>query len=492
MVRIIVSGHFLTIPLQDLFPWVLDEIKSLSTFQFKENLKSGGITVNPVPMYEVADGRIYLGIGYLESVQSLLVRTAIPFTVIRDIHPAERRADSNRFSVDWLAMSEKLSLRTFQPEALAIMERHDRGIIQAPPAFGKSFLFTAYALAHPRAKIHIVSESISILGRIYRELSKHMLVGMVGDSRKDFARVTLVSAYSLDRIEFEDPTSDRFADVVLADEVSQLAAPSIFSKLSRYRYNRMYGFDADPYCRFDGAHGALESIFGKVIFSRTYHDCQRAGIVSPIEVEWIPLEGPDITSHLKERTAIIRRGIWRNEIRNRLIIDKVNSLPQDEQCLILCSTIDHLLCLKKMDPDLLIVYAGNGMDKDRYTNLVLAGILDKDRDPIISNSLLQDYARAFESGEIKRVAANSVWDTGVSFEMLRHLFVAHGMRSRRAALQGPGRVSRIHNASGKSVGKVYDINDIWNSTFQKNSSERGKVYACHQWGQSGSVPQSRR
>jgi len=89
----------------------------------------------------------------------------------------------------------------------------------------------------------------------------------------------------------------------------------------------------------------------------------------------------------------------------------------------------------------------------------------------------------FETGELKRVIATDVWATGVDFEALQVLYRVDARESQILDTQGPGRVSRIHPASGKEYGEVIDCLDAFDKTLKRKSETRKRHYAALGWSQ---------
>jgi hypothetical protein len=93
----------------------------------------------------------------------------------------------------------------------------------------------------------------------------------------------------------------------------------------------------------------------------------------------------------------------------------------------------------------------------------------------------EQLRRDFETGQLKKVIATTVWKVGVSFQQLSELVWAAGGSSAIDSTQGPGRVSRIHGASGKQVGIVRDFSDDFDSGFNNQWHGRRRIYARQGW-----------
>jgi hypothetical protein len=99
----------------------------------------------------------------------------------------------------------------------------------------------------------------------------------------------------------------------------------------------------------------------------------------------------------------------------------------------------------------------------------------------MTNARRTQLRNAFEAGTLKKVIATGVWKVGVSFNQLSELVWASAGTSPIDATQGPGRVSRIHEATGKQVGIVRDFSDDFDSGFNNQWQKRRRVYAKQGW-----------
>jgi superfamily II DNA or RNA helicase len=225
-------------------------------------------------------------------------------------------------------------------------------------------------LLYPNARIHVVTPSKDLVSKTVRILTKYLPnVGQVGMNKKKLGRVTVFSADSLH-------LSDGDADIVLADEIHELAAPSYSEALAKYRYSRNFGFSATPEGRMDGADAKLESLFGEKIFDLTYQEAVKLNLVVPIVVEWLDVRADINPCANKKETAKKRWGIWRHDLRNQLIADRVSSFSDDEQVLILVETIEHLLFLRQYLPNFTLCYSEAGLTSANLRKYRSWGLMD--------------------------------------------------------------------------------------------------------------------
>lgn len=416
-------------------------------------------------------GRLVCGSGFLDRVTKLL--TVNGFTVVvEDCNAIHPRAD--RFKQDWDNVVRNFTFRVRQDEILLKVAAEPRGIVEAPTGVGKTFLYKAIGLLFPHANIVIITRRKDILQGIRMELSKDLPnIGQVGGGMKKVSRITVCTADSLHRL---DP--DR-VDILIGEEVHELAAASYSQEIAKFRYCRMYGFSADPKGRLDNADMKLESLFGPIIFKMTYPEAVSHGLVVPIRVRWIDVTLPNNPCAGLRDIPRNRHGLWRNTGRNQLIANAARGFNDDEQVLIMVTTFEHAVYLRQFLPEFTLCYAerADSTDFDRYVG---NGRLPVD-EPVMTNTRRQLLRQQFEQGTLKKVIATDVWSTGVSFDSLSVLIRGDARSSPIMDSQIPGRVCRIDTA--KTVGLVIDCLDQFDPGFREAARIRRRHYESKEWEQ---------
>jgi superfamily II DNA or RNA helicase len=229
----------------------------------------------------------------------------------------------------------------------------------------------------------------------------------------------------------------------------------------------------------DGAHFMLEASFGPRIFELSYSDAVDVNLVVPIKVEWVAVDG-DGTSPCADLAGVTRErwGIWRNEVRNKVIADKAREYTKDDQVLIMVKSIEHAVHLKQFLPEFKLCY--DSMDPADYSRYVAKGMLDH-TEPLMVPAKREEMRLGFERGTLKKVISTDVWSTGVDFAQLAVLIRADARASKIVDIQAPGRVARKHEASGKEFGVVIDFMDNFDFTFQNRSRSRRVSYRKMGW-----------
>lgn len=415
-------------------------------------------------------GRMVCGIGLQPRIEATL--TALGYVVVvKDINPVHPR--TNRFREDWDNVVRNFSFKSRQDDCLVKIATHTRGIVNAPTGFGKSFMFKAIGLLFPDARIIITTRRKDLVEAIRLDLSTTLPnIGQVGGGQRRVGRITVVTSDSLHRIDPHD------VDIVLGEEVHELAADSYANELARFNYSRMYGFTATPTGRMDNAHARLESLFGPIIFSMSYQEAVDLGLVVPIRVRWLDVRGDNPCAGMAD-TPRRRWGLWRNALRNRIIADAAQEFDDNEQVLIMVTTFEHAVYLRQFLPEFTLCYAERSDDAD-FDRYVKNGMLPED-EPKMTSQRRQLLRQEFASNKLKKVIATDVWSTGVSFNGLAVLIRADARGSEIMDTQIPGRVCRLNPATGKLEGLIIDCLDQFDTGFAAAARKRRRNYENKNW-----------
>jgi superfamily II DNA or RNA helicase len=420
-----------------------------------------------------ASGRLVFPKGFVPRVKKLCEKEGCHVTVLT-LHPEFH--DPSVYVPDFTRLFARMDLRARQDECVAAITASDGGNIVAPTGFGKSAIICGLALAFNKAKIHVVTRRKDVVGRLVRSLSKLLPdVGQVGGGRREWSRVTVITADSLHLVDHGPGQEPHF---LFFDEVHEAAAPTYALELGKYKHTRMYGFSASLESRFDGAHHRLEGLFGPKIFEMSYPEAVALELVLPVKVEWIDVRMNN-PCEFKRETAKERAGIWRNETRNKLIAEKARSFDPEDQVLILVRTLEHAMFLKRELPEFRLCY--DKMDSEVYNGLVSKGVIDGATEPAMTSAIRDNMSKQFEAGTLKKVIATDVWSTGVDFPQLSVLIRADARSSEIMDIQAPGRVVRRHDESGKSYGLLVDCRDWFDGSFMGRSRSREKTYIKQGW-----------
>lgn len=420
-------------------------------------------------------GRMVLPGGFKDKVIQLLHDYGFSIEVGEYPLPQELAARPDRYVEDPEEVRKNFTFRPRQEDCLMAILANKRGLIHAVTGFGKMVIIAMICMAYPRAKIHICTYSADLVVKIVQFLTKFFsAVGQVGAGKVEYGtRITVFTANSLHR-------SAKDADILLVDEAHLLLSDKTSAQLAQYRYSRNFALTASPKGRKDGTDVRMEALFGKTIFFIPYDEAVSLGLVVPIVVEWTDVVLESNPCLNRQGVTKERWGIWRNTERNKIIAAKANTFDPDEQVQILVKTVEHAVYLRRFLPDYTLVY--NQVDlADR------AAYLDKgwltENDPVMTPEVKLALRQQFEAGTLKKVISTSTWATGIDPTQLVALIRADAAASEIMDTQGPGRVSRTHAASGKSVGIVCDFHDQFDPSYRRKAKARAKSYEGHGWEQ---------
>jgi hypothetical protein len=420
-------------------------------------------------------GRMVFGAGLLPRIKTQLEALGCDVVAL-DVNPPHPRPD--RFKEDWDNVLRNFEFRAKQESCLLSVSSNDRGIIEAPTGFGKSFLYAAIGLLYPKANIAIITKRMDLVEGTRNHVLKYLPnIGQIGGGVKRRGRVTICSADSMHHLDADS------CDIVVGEEAHELVAPSYSRGLAGFRFARMFGFTATPSGRIDNADKKLESLFGPIIFRMSYQEAVQYGLVVPIHVKWISCFMDTNPCQGLVEVPRVRWGIWRNARRNQIIAEEANKFGPDEQVLIMVTTYDHAVHLRQYLPDFTLCHAER-KDDDAFDRFVKKGMLPED-EPVMTSARRSLLRTQFETGELKKVIATDVWSTGVSFNALSVLIRADARGSTILDSQIPGRVCRLHAESDKQRGLVLDMIDEFDPGFREAARKRKRNYDTKGWTQEG-------
>lgn len=334
----------------------------------------------------------------------------------------------------------------------------------------------------PKARIDYLTYSADVCSQMYEDLAKAMpAVGRIGAGKNRKARVNVVNVDSAHKADYD-------ADLILGDEIHQLAADRMYDQLCRYgqgRPCRAYGLTASLK-RMDNMHRRLEGVFGPVVREIHYQQAVRADMIVPIHVDWRrPVVPLDPGAGMPSGTERERVGFWQNWARNDEVAAAANSIPDGEQRLIVVKSTEHAYALKSRLPDYEVCYApadhANGL-LDRFKAV---GLIRADEPPM-TEARRRRLRHDFAEGVLRKAISTWVWATGVNFKQLSYAVRADGTASDTNIRQFAGRLSRLY--PGKTKATLIDFWDSWSAYGVARSRTRKEVYADLGFIQSGPPP----
>lgn len=447
-------------------PWVPDLAVDLTCYRKKTNpnFRTGKFEVsyNQEPLYYIAEDTGITYAGMFERVKNRLKELDIKYNV------DDRQKPLPEYNWNFV---KDIEFRTGQEDIIKTILKNHRGVINAPTAIGKTFIIELLCGLYQDLKILIITSRMSVLMDIIKRVSKRnpdkSVCGVYTNNPfYPEADITVCSAKSLNKID------DDWPDLVLFDEVHGAAAPNISSVLSKFTKPRMFGFSASPTGRCDNADIIVETIFGPTICNISYQEAVENETVSPIEVWMLPVEGAEVIR--TQPTSKDRWNIWRNRTRNDKIKEAVDYIGEEDQILILVSTVEHAFYLRSMLKDFTVIYGGlTDKQRSKFSSL---GICSKDEPLVLDKESIKEE---FRDGKLKRVISTFTWKEGVDLPDLKYLIRGDGTKGPIPATQIGGRLSRKTDEKYKGV--VIDFMDKFGNSYLRRSKNRLLNYQKKGW-----------
>lgn len=455
------SGFFIEIVYPD---YLLNSLEKCLSFIAEKRGPNNKFTAYPVDMFIHNGNKLVCGFGLKYKLINYLKEQSVPFVFVPDSTYSTPSYDLNPHAV------YGAQFREGQLEVVKHCLMRDCALFVAPTGWGKSWVIRLLCQIYHNARIDYLTYSTDLCSEVFDDLNKVLPdVGRIAGPKRKKGRVQVVNIESAHHTGYD-------ADIILADEVDQMAAPKFMKHLGRYGNNRpckAFGFTASL-TRSDNCHKVLESVFGPVVHQVTYKQAQQAKMVSPIKVKMLdPGITVDLVDGMKSGPLRDRVGIWRNLLRNNFISQHCNTYTPQDQLLILVSTVDHAYHLKSLLPDFEVCYAPSDLNDSSRENFIHRGLL-LPSEPTMTTRRRRMLKTGFADCSVKKVIATKVWARGLNFHKLAVLFRADGGYDDRNTRQMSGRLSRLDIT--KTDATLLDLWDSWSTPFLSRSRSRKRTY----------------
>ena len=314
----------------------------------------------------------YFAAGFLDDVMRMAKAKGVEVKYV-DL----REFPENAYELDPAALDVRLKYK--QDTVIEAITKNDKGIINCPTGFGKSFIIKCLTILYPNAKFVICTEASSVVSSIYEQLvAVHgkAQVGLIKSGTKsseETKRIQVSTTKSILRSQISS------CDILLFDEVHNVGDNQITDLLmNNIDHARMFGFTASLW-RGDHAEMLIKGLFGEVIAEATYQEAVDHKLVVPIRAIMVPCRTKE--AQVKNSMSLDKRFNYVcNRGRNQLIASIAREIPPEEQTLIMVSTFEHAVRLHQMLPEYTLCHGGSGVKikrnkpwlADRAPSLVLA------------------------------------------------------------------------------------------------------------------------
>ena len=366
---------------------------------------------------------------------------------------------------DYVTSISKYKPRDYQIDGIYDALKHNRKLLIAPTASGKSLMIYGIVRYYVEKKQNtlIVVPTTSLVEQMYKDFADYgwdvgsychkIYAGKERETDSQVIITTWQSIYKLPRKYFE-----RFS-VVIGDEAHQFKSKSLISimtKLGNAKYR--YGFTGT----LDGTQThkwVLEGLFGPSYKIIRTDELMEKGYLANLDIKIVLLKHPPRRfENFEEETQYIIKHEQRNNFIKNLTLDlKGNTL-------VLFNRVeDHGMPLYQLI---------NTSTRNKKVFFIYGGVNVEDREEVRAIAEKEDNAII--------VASYGTFSTGINIKKLHNVIFASPSKSRIRNLQSIGRVLR--RGKNKSMATLYDIADDISYKSRKNYTlnhmiERVKIYS---------------
>ncbi len=388
-------------------------------------------------MLKIYNDIAYLPIGFLQTLLNYLNNNNIQFDYQDNRNYWQRVFNNEKIKTNL----HYLELYDYQVETVKSCIQSINGICQLPTSAGKTEIFLSLCNLL-QIKTLILFQRIDLAHQtlkraINAKLDSGIVQGNNIDENHQIVMTTVQSAHKL---------KDKY-NMVIVDECHHASSNSYQEILKRNDFIYRFGFSATPFTKDNYKNAKITQYIGSIIYKlKADHLIEHKKIAEPI-ITIIPINYPD-NIFRKDWNEAEQTGIIENDYRNNKIKDLVNNLTG--QCLILVKKIKQGKILESLISDSYFLY-GNAEIENR-----------------------KKLINEFENKKIKCIIASTIFDEGISINIIQNLIIAGGGNSQIKAIQRLGRGLRI--SENKNTINVYDFLDKQNYITERHSQNRIKFY----------------
>ena len=455
----------------DAEPHVFQELSEEFTFevpgakfmpQYRNKYWDGKIR-----LFSTATGEIYVGL--LDKIVSFCKRYDYDYKFVDNKYFGTPFEVNKKFSKegvkDYINSIARHTPREYQVEGVYDALRHNRRLLIAPTASGKSLMIYSlyrYYAEHSK-KILIVVPTTSLVEQMYKDFEEYgwdaelychrIYSGKEKDDDRPITITTWQSIYKLPRTWFS-----KF-EVVIGDEAHLFKSKSlvqIMTKLHTTKYR--FGFTGT----LDGTQThkwVLEGLFGPSYKIIRTEELIEKGFLSKLDINCILLKhSPQKFETYEDEIQYLITHEQRNNFIKNLALDlKGNTL-------LLYSRVES-------HGEILYEMINNNKNSNRKVFFIHGGVDAREREKVRSITESEENAII--------VASYGTFSTGINIRRLHNIIFASPSKSRIRNLQSIGRVLRKGKDKVKAI--LFDIADDCTHNSRKNYTlnhliERIKIY----------------
>lgn len=346
---------------------------------------------------------------------------------------------------------------------------YKRGILQSPTGSGKSVVMAYFIKHFPTANILVTVPNKGLLKQTIKTLEEVLEeeVGIVGDSKKIWKRITVGIINTLSVLAKEDPKLFEQFNIYIADEVHRVGS-NWYVPLCDALINTDYrlGLSATAW-RGKGDDKVLEGLIGPVTLTIKEEQLINKQVLIKPYYYYLEVNSPkynypgynprtgsyDLPNQAPNRNDVVSACIVKSKERNNLIVDLITSYLESNPklpALILVEMIEHGQILEQLL-----------LDKGYTVPFVYGNSSKSDRDNFINN---------LKNCTLKAGIASKILNEGIDVPSLGLGIIAGGGSNESKFIQQVGRFVRRYPNKDKAI--IIDIHDSEEYYLSRNSNKR--------------------
>jgi superfamily II DNA or RNA helicase len=438
--KLIINNNNIIIKADKIF---LPPIEQLFTFLDHSYCFVGGkfdkTRIYKKKLLKIINDVAYLPIGFKQDLLNYLDKNNIQF----DIQDNRIVKTTNFDFTDNEIKSNLyyLELYDYQIDTVKSCITNINGICQLPTSAGKTEIFLSLCNLL-KLKTLILFKRIDLAHQTLKRAKNAKLdSGIVqGNNIDENHLIVMATVQSVHKLQNK-------YDMVISDECHNASANQYQNILKINDFIYRFGFSATPFTKDEYKNAKIKQYIGDIIYKlKADYLIENNKIAEPI-IKIFPINKPD-NIFKKPWDYAEWYGIIENDYRNNKIAELINNITG--QCLILVKKIKHGKILQNLIPDSYFLY-GNSEIENR-----------------------KDIIADFENKKIKCIIASTIFDEGISINIIQNLIIAGGGSSQIKTIQRLGRGLRI--SKNKNTVNVFDFLDKQNYITERHSKIRIKFY----------------
>lgn len=379
---------------------------------------------------------MFVPIGYVEQLSKHLP-AGEPLEIV------DQRTAGNYADIDF-----KSTLRQYQLEALAPLEKRSIGVISAPTGSGKSVMM-CWLIAEKKVQTLVLVNTLELANQFKENLLRHTSltdadVAIISSGAKFALKpVTITLLQSANKFdEFKVEEINKNVGMVLTDEVHIVGASTYYEVLNKFSAHYKYGFSATPE-REDGLTPLIHMASGPIRSIVSAADVAAAGNILLPQVRAISTNYTFPLFDMNEYQTMIT-DLANDSDRNQLIAD---TLAEEDyatkQKVLLCGRVIQCVHLQQLIPE----------------SKILVGSISAEDQEAIKKHYPDQYEKIVEqkgkkyrkkvveelsSGKLNTVISTySLFSTGLDFSGLEVAAFCSPLKSKILVKQCRGRIMRV-------------------------------------------------